>query len=1068
MERNLLTQSPDLDMSWGDLFNEPIAKRTVYSGVDAMICSLNDKGMIDIEYMSEISNFSMSSLIEELDDYIFQDPAAWNECWYKGFKTKEEYLSGDILNKLELAIEANKKFNGIFEKNIEALKEVMPTTVPYKDIHFSIASSWMDKDLIISFITNLFKGQVDRSKIMYVPETNKWIIPESVMFYNSANYTFGTSRIDTKSLILRILNHKEVCIYDTIEVDGKKKQQFNKEETILALEKVEILEKAFRTFIEKSGFKSIVERAYNERFRYVINRKYDGSFLNLPKLYDYQKDAVARIIFNKNTLLAHNVGAGKTYIMVSAGEELLRLGYSTKNLYVVPNSIIGQWEEFYRNMYPNSNILVVYPKDYTINTKDAILDKMKNGNYSAVITTYSVFDRIEHSIDNEIDFINDKINELSKINHTGQYYLGYHIDTHINALKKKLNALKAKPKPTSLTFEELGFTRLFLDEAHNYKNIGIDCSKTHISGISSGGSTKCNNMLIAVDYLNTNGHGVIMATGTPITNSVTDIYVFQRYLQRGELKLLDIDTFDKWLSVFAEVTDEIEVDVDTTKYAFKTRVSKFYNIEELTVLLSNVSDFCNPNQSKVLPKCDGYIDTVIGRNVQFDLFLRDISRRVDHIRKHLVNRKDDNLLKVTVDGRLAALDLRLIDSAFIKSFDNKIDRCAANVYDVYTKHPDTTQIIFCDLSVPKDSFNVYDDLKLSLVKLGINPDEIDFIHNATTEAKRKKMLKNFNDGKIRILVGSTSKLGTGVNVQAKLIAIHHLDVPWRPSDMMQREGRIIREGNTNPIVYMYRYIQKSSFDAYSWQILERKAKIIRDMLANTLTEKETEDIDDVVLSYAEVKALAVGNAKIKEHIELRNKRSHLVSLAKKQNERYVRLQNECDSLKERINVIDMNLQNKKKDFDAYYDNKDVLDDIFANYDCKGDLEKSKEIKDFLESHIGQLNDKVWFSMPGFEIIIPRLFLTKNKYLVIKGNHRYQSPYREKTQMFGLHLKKDLISGASSTYMDNLSKRAMQQSIKSIDNELKHKISYADEIKELNVRISLLEGELGIHESKSDE
>ena len=1066
MERNILNQ--DLDLSWDSILDTNDTLKSVNSAVDAMICSLNDKGVIDIEYMSSITNMSMVSLIEELRDYIFQDPSCWGECWNKGFKTKEEYLSGDILTKLNLAVKANNLYR-TFDKNIKALKAVLPTPIPYKEIHYSIASSWMDKNIIKNFISDLFNiynGDVD---IEYIPESDKWIIGAGITFYNSANYTFGTSRIDTKKLILRILNHKEIRIYDSLEVNGKKTQKFNKSETLLALEKVEILEKAFRTYVENHNLESAVEKAYNEKFRYVVNRKYDGSFLNLPDLYDYQKDAVARIIFNKNTLLAHNVGAGKTFIMIAAGEELLRLGYSTKNLYVVPNNIIGQWEDIYRSMYPNAKLLTIYPKDYTIHTMDDVLNEVKNGDYSAVLTTYSVFDRIEHDIDIEITMLLNKINDLTKYSKDPSYGVRSSVRSSIKELNKKVDELKKKVRSSSLTFEELGFTRLFVDEAHNYKNIGLQCNRSSISGVVTNGSAKCNNMLMAVDYLNSVGSGVVMATGTPITNSVTDVYVFQRYLQSGELKLLNIDTFDKWLSVFAEITDEIEVDVDTTKYVCKSRINKFHNIDELSVILSNVADFCNPSQDKELPVCSGYTDTVIERNPQFDLYLEGISKRVDLIRKNAVDRKDDNLLKITVDGRLAALDLRLISPLYIKPYHNKVDSCVVNVCNNYVNYTDTTQIIFCDLSIPKDSFNIYDELKKGLVGMGIPSEEVEFIHNGSTEAKKKKILKAFNDGVIRVLIGSTFKLGTGVNVQKKLKAIHHFDVPWRPADMMQREGRIIREGNTNKEVLIHRYIQKASFDAYSWQILERKAKIIRELLANSLSEKETTDIDNTVLSYAEVKALAVGNDKIKEHIELCNKRKHLITLSKKQNERYAKLENEISVLQEGIVETKLSLENKLKDRNYLRENFNAISKIFEKYCFKKDQKDHvKRIRDFLESHKGLDHDTEWFSAGIFKVIIPSNFIIKNKYFLIKGNHTYKSDFREHTSVFGRHLYNDLYYETYYYNQEQYKVTNMEASIKTIERELANRISYDDDIKELSIKITTLEEELGVYDKESNE
>lgn len=1044
----------DLNMSWDNLEEVVNPTRSVSGATDALICSLNDKGCVDLEYMSEISNISMSTLIQDLKGVIFQDPKDWNECWYKGYKTKEEYLSGDIFAKIKEAEEANLAYDDRFLENVEKLKDILPNGISHKEIYYSIGSSWIDPEIIKDFIVDVFGSSIPRNCISYVKDLNLWTISEAVYLYNSANYTFGTSRIGSKKLLLNILNHKDVAIYDTIVKNGKDVRIFNKAETLLAQEKVELLERAFKTFIANNKLESRIEQCYNEKFRYVVSRRYDGSFLNLPFLYDHQKNAVARILFNKNTLLAHNVGAGKTYIMISAGEELLRLGFSTKNLYVVPNNIIGQWDALYRKLYPNAKLLTVYPEDFTIHTKEDVLKEIQSDKYNVIITTYSVFDRFNYSNELEIEAVNKRINQLKSADEVG-WVRYYHIRKEIKKLEKKLTELTCKTPYSGITFDQLGVTRLFVDEAHYYKNIGINCKKNSIQGVSFNASAKASKMLMAVDYLNGKDCGVIMATGTPITNSVTDIYTFQRYLQNGELKLMDVDTFDKWLSSFTEVAEEIEVDVDTSSYKQVNRISKFYNIQELTLMLSNIADFCNPNLEKELPKFNGYCDIVIPKNQQFQAYLDDISDRVEAIRNRTVSKVDDNLLKVTVDGRLAALDLRLVSDKKLIVQDTKVERCALAVKQIYDNYPGTTQIIFCDNSVPKDSFNIYDELKHLLVDFGINADDIEFIHNATTEAKRKKMLEAVKNGKIRIIVGSTAKLGTGVNVQDKLKAIHHLDVPWRPSDMMQREGRIIREGNMNDEVFIYRYIQQDSFDAYSWQILERKAKVIRDILANSLTDKETEDIENAVLSYAEIKAIAVGNDKIKEHIELCNKRSRVFMLAKKQNERYNTLQYEKDKLNSQIEEIVEKQRLCKLDIEEFARIKDTT---FKNSSLS-----FKEAENMLWRIDHNREEIPLFKIGGFEFIVPKFFMSKHRYIMIKGNltyylHCYSPKEFTKTRVANLL---ELLATRIDVFKDN--EKQIRKSRDIIDGELKNRIDFEPELNELNTEIQKLEKELKIHE-----
>ena len=1041
-----------LDMNWDSMFGKSEEKK-VNEATDALICSLNDLGCIDLEYMESISQIPMNVLLFELSDYIYQDPASWDECWYKGYKTKEEYLSGDIFTKIQIAEDANLKYDGYFVKNVEALKEVLPKGVSYDEIYYSIGSSWIDKEIIKDFIVDIFKTSISRKAVEYIKETDSWIIKDSVTFYDSANYTFGTSRIGTKALLLKILNHQEITVSDIITVDGKEKRVLNKDETVLALEKAEILELAFKSYIDRNNLEDKIIQCYNEKFRYIVNRKYDGSFLKLPNLYGYQKDAVARILFNKNTLLAHNVGAGKTYIMITAGEELLRLGYSKKNLYIVPNNIVGQWEQMYKSLYPNRELLVIYPKDFNPRTKDELLKEMQCDETKVVITAFSVFDRFKHDVEFEIEQIKNKLKELDNVD-VASYYVYHHVDVRKRALERKLRQLESLDKNDEITFENLGFTRLFVDEAHNYKNIDVTCKKSRLNGVSVNGSEKCNNLLMATDYLNSIDAGIIMATGTPITNSVADIYIFQRYLQNSQLKLLDIDTFDKWLSVFTEVTDEIEVDVDTTKYRSKSRINKFYNIDDLTNVLSNVADFCNPNGNKRLPSFKGYTDIVVKNNPEFKTFLTNISERVELIRNQLVPKDQDNLLKVTIDGRLAALDLRLVKDIPLMIYDNKVGRCAEEVYKVYRMYPNTTQVVFCDSSVPKEGFNVYDELKSELIKYNIKSEEIEFIHNGSTEAKKAKILNNVRTGKIRIIIGSTSKLGTGVNIQDKLKAIHHLDVPWRPSDMMQREGRILREGNTNDEILMYRYIQESSFDAYSWHILERKAKVIREMLASTLTDKETEDIENTVLSYAEIKALAVGNEKMKTHIELCNKRSRLFTLAKKQNERYETLYNEIDVLSGRIKNNITIIERMNSDLDDIGDNLNlILRDINKN------IKKVSNVKRYYDN----VEEIVLFETHGFKIVLPKFFGTKVKHYSIVNHMTYNIRYKGEKDLNAARIY-DVIATIKYKIINyEHANENMERSKETILGELQNKISFEKELSILNEQINAIEKELGINE-----
>lgn len=827
----------DLPLDWENAFTGDSRTQGVHTEniPDALIMSLSNLGRVDIEYISSVTGEDCKTIICALKGSIYQNPDTWGECFYKGWETADEYLSGNLMRKWHTAQKANAEYKGYFKDNIRALKKILPDTVAAKDIYITLGSPWVPIDIIDDFITHILNLKNNGySGTKHDELTGTWEIPQKSDYrYRcsvAATHTYGTSRMPALYILERTLNMKTVAVTDEVichtNTSGVKRV-INKSETVLALEKQQKMIKAFQRWVwNDDKRKERLEIIFENNFSCVRRRIFDGSFLDFPKmspsvnLYPHQKNAVARILFSPNTLLTHDVGSGKTYIMIAAGMELKRMGLSRKNLYVVPNNIVGQWEKLFSVMYPDCKLLCVEPKNFTPTKREAVLEQIRDKDFDGIIMAYSCFEQIPLSKDfytEQLQETLDKISELASNTNKATSKL----ERKKEAVRKALSTLELAMDNMydTVYFDELGITRLFVDEAHNYKNVPIETKVDKVLGISSKGSKKCRDMMDKVRLVQkqNNGGGVVMATGTPITNSITDAFVMQKYLQSGELGMLDLQSFDSWIGMFAERVTEFEIDVDTSSYRLATRFAKFHNLPELTALLSSIADFHQVDSSVGIPDFDGYKDALISKTSEFTAYLDDISARAELVRKGIVSRSDDNMLKITTDGRKAALDIRLVEPNTSFTYQSKVARCAENVFDIYceTQSDKSTQLIFCDSSTPKSGFNVYDEVKRLLIGMGVTSEEIAFIHDAGTESKREKLFSKLRSGNVRILIGSTFKLGLGVNIQNKLIALHHLDVPWRPADMTQREGRILRQGNENKKVYIYRYITEGSFDAYS-------------------------------------------------------------------------------------------------------------------------------------------------------------------------------------------------------------------------------------------------------------
>ncbi|MBR2788440.1 MAG: DEAD/DEAH box helicase family protein, partial [Erysipelotrichaceae bacterium] len=816
---------------------------------------------------------------------------------------------------------------------------------------------------------------------------------------------------------------------------------------------------------------------YEDNYASFLRRKYDGSFLSFPgmnkniSLFDYQKNAVARILFSKNVLLAHDVGTGKTYEMVAAGMELKRIGLSKKNLFVVPNNILGQWEKTFREIYPTAKLLVISPKEFTPKKKQASLEMIRDNDYDGIIMAYSCFDSIPLSDDFMIRSLEEKkmniVREQASV--TGDVGI---LEQRKRAINKKLRELKLADKNyEAIYFDDLGISRLFVDEAHNYKNVPIETKMSAVLGVNALGSKKCRDMLDKVRYIqkHNNGGGVVMATGTPITNSVTEAYIIQLYLQSGELNLLDLASFDAWAGMFGETVSDYEIDVATSTYRYVTRFCRFHNLPELTNLLSNVADFHKADAQSGIPDFAGYTDLQIEKTKEFEEVLASISERADRVRKREVGRKQDNMLKITTDGRKAALDLRLLDeSKYPFSVKSKVAQCAKNIFMEYCSGNDdrSTQLVFCDSSTPKEEFNMYDELSRLLIGMGIPAQEIAYIHDANTDKQRNSLYELVRKGEVRILIGSTFKLGLGVNVQDRIRALHHLDIPWRPADMTQREGRILRQGNLNRSVSIYRYVTEGSFDAYSWQLLETKQKFISDLLSGAMEERDGDEIDDVVLSYGEIKALAIGNPLIKERVEIINELSKLHILQNKSVAVKLESQKELLELPSRMSVRKEMIARAKEDFD-FLETLDLNEEKdLSRAERETETAQRRKLREQIDEALAKNfmmpNDRHLMEYDGFEIMLPKDMSSSTPYLIAQRRGRYRIDMG-KSQTGNLIRLDNFFAGfyrVVRSYEEELEKLKRIKS--GLEEELLRKDDIYEKIGQLKINLNNINERLGLN------
>ena len=862
---------------------------------EALAVSIGERGKVDLPYMAELLGTpgDYGRITTELSGVIFKDPAADPTDPEAGWQMADEYLSGDVRAKLRMAQFAAET-NPEFVVNVDALTKAQPRELEASEIDVRLGATWLDPDIIQKFMTETFQIPYylrHAVKVRYSPYTAEWRVEGKTATGRGdiiSSETYGTSRANAYKILEETLNLKDVRIYDTIEdAEGKPKRVLNKRETMLAQQKQQVIKDAFANWVWQDPQRRIaLVKQYNELFNSTRPREYDGSHIHFvgmnPEitLREHQRNAIAHVLYGGNTLLAHEVGAGKTYEMAASAMEAKRLGLCQKSLFVVPNHLTEQWASEFLNLYPNAKLLVARRKDFETANRKKFCARIATGDYDAVIIGHSQFERIPLSFERQERIIQEQIYEtLAAINelkvHAGENFSIKQMEKTRKTLETKLEKLRSdERKDDVITFEQLGVDRLFVDESHFYKNLFLTTKMRNVAGLSTSEAQKSSDMFGKCRYLDeiTGGRGVVFATGTPVSNSMTELYTVMRYLQYSTLQQKKLTHFDCWASTFGETTTAIELAPEGTGYRARTRFAKFFNLPELMSMFKEVADIKTSDQLH-LPVPEAKFETVVAKpsEIQKEM-VQELSKRAADIHSGTVDASVDNMLCVTNDGRKIGLDVRLMNPMLPDDPNSKLNVCVQNVLKIWEDGKDQklTQLLFCDLSTPKNdgNFNVYDDIRKKLVAAGVPENEIEFIHNADTEAKKAALFSKVRSGQVRVLLGSTAKMGAGTNVQSRLVAVHHLDVGWKPSDMTQRNGRIIRQGNMNKEVKVFNYVTEGTFDSYLFQTLENKQRFISQIMTSKSPVRSCDDVDEQALSYAEIKALCAGNPLIKEKMDL--------------------------------------------------------------------------------------------------------------------------------------------------------------------------------------------------------
>ena len=887
--------------SKADMFTKrTIRPERVVTSVDtpseALAVSIGEHGKVDLPYMAELLGTpgEYRRITTELSGVIFKDPAADADDPEAGWQPADEYLSGNVRNKLrmaQLAAESHPEF----KINVEALTKAQPKDLEASEIDIRLGATWLNPAIVQQFMMETFQPPYrirynNLIQVRYSPFTSEWRIGNKSaagMYDIMSTETYGTHRANAYKILEDTLNLRDCRIYDTIEEDGKERRVLNQKETMLAQQKQQAIKDTFAGWVwQDPQRRNLLVKQYNELFNSTRPREYDGSHIHFVgmnpeiNLREHQRNAVAHVLYGGNTLLAHEVGAGKSFEMAASAMESKRLGLCQKSLFVVPNHLTEQWASEFLRLYPNSKLLVTSKKDFEPANRKRFCARIATGDYDAVIIGHSQFEKIPLSAERQARIIEDQIEEIENAiaeakEQSGEHFTVKQMEKTRKTLEVKLKKLQSTDrKDDVVTFEQLGVDRLFVDESQNYKNLYLYTKMRNVAGLSTSEAQKSSDMFGKCRYLDevTGGRGVIFATGTPISNSMTEMYTLMRYLQYSTLQQKQLTHFDAWASTFGETTTAIELAPEGTGYRARTRFAKFFNLPELMNMFKEAADIKTSDQLH-LPVPEAKFETVVVKpsEIQQDM-VKSLSERAAEVHSGAVDPSVDNMLKITSDGRKIGLDQRLMNPLTPDDPDSKLNACVDNVLRIWneTKEDNLTQLIFCDMSTPKGdgSFNVYDDIRTKLLAAGVPESEVEFIHNADTEGKKADLFSKVRSGKVRVLLGSTAKMGAGTNVQTLLVAVHHLDVGWRPSDMTQRNGRIIRQGNKNKQVYVYNYVTEGTFDAYLWQTLENKQKFISQIMTSKSPMRSCDDVDEQALSYAEVKALCAGDPRIREKMDL--------------------------------------------------------------------------------------------------------------------------------------------------------------------------------------------------------
>jgi len=1048
----ILNENRELERK-ADIFTKRTIKpHEVVTSVDtaseALALSISEKACVDMDYMAQLSGKSQEELIDELNGVIFFDPVE------REWQTADEYLSGNVREKLRIARSYAapgfpKDGPADYSVNVAALEQAQPKDLDASEIEVRLGATWIDEDYIQQFMEQTFKPPYSRKtpiQVSYSPSTAEWNI--SGKFIPStqdvnAYMTYGTERANAYRILEDTLNLRDVRIYDTTYENGVEKRVLNQKETTLAQQKQQTIKDAFQDWIWKDPIRrQTLVQQYNEKFNSTRPREYDGSHIRFSgmnpeiTLREHQKNAIAHILYGGNTLLAHEVGAGKTFEMVAAEMESKRLGLCQKAMFVVPNHLTEQWASEFLRLYPSANILVTTKKDFETRNRKKFCARIATGDYDAVIIGHSQFEKIpiskerqERLLQEQIWEIEDGIRELQAAN--AERFTIKSLEKTKKSLEAKLKKLQdTSRKDDVITFEQLGIDRLYVDEAHSYKNLFLYTKMRNVAGLSATDAQKSSDMLLKCRYIDeiTGGKGVVFATGTPVSNSMTELFTMMRYLQHDTLRERDLTHFDCWASTFGETTTAIELAPEGTGYRARTRFAKFFNLPELMNLFKEAADIKTADQLH-LPTPTPVYHTEVSQPTQVQQgMVQELSKRAAEVHSGKVNAAKDNMLKITSDGRKLGLDQRIINPNLPDDPCSKVNRCVDNIFRIWQEGQadKLTQLVFCDLSTPKASpakakgktldspelraletqlskdgvepdgpFSVYDDIRSKLVAMGIPREQIAFIHEANTEVRKKELFSKVRSGQVRVLMGSTFKMGAGMNVQDRLIALHDLDCPWRPGDLEQRSGRIIRQGNRNKEVHIYRYVTEGTFDAYLWQTIENKQRFISQIMTSKSPVRSCEDIDETALSYAEIKALCAGDERIKEKMDLDVDVARLKLMrANHQSQQYRLEDNLLRKFPEQIDAAKNMIAGLETDIQTLAAHPHP-EDGFAGMEVKGDnltdkdnagaalLEACKEVKDLEPVPVG--------SYRGFQMALTLENFGRDYFLTLKGqmSHRVE-------------------------------------------------------------------------------